>query len=416
MIGTKQNFIKNNFFALLCTLCSLFLFSSCNEIENFSLLKKTPPKTDGTNVAILLPTTGPDAELYRELNKMVKIGLSDGAQGKIKVTSYDSSNRQVLAESMEKIIDNNTDIIIGPVFSEAAEYAHSKLKNKKTTIITLSNNPVLADANLFVFGHAPMRQTEYLVDQLLKSGYNNYIALLPSGRYSQSVSSVLQEMLTSRDAALIRVEYYNHEEEDIARAVKIVSDNVDNLNEADYNLKQPVILLADDPHTLKKVFAYAAQYKLDRKSVLAGDSRININTSNNMSILFTGSANPNSEDVRNKASKLNINHVGFMHEIAYDAGLVVAKNLKDGYSKNDFISKIKQTEFQGLSGKIHFIDSIAQRQYDLIKKHQNNFVIFNQGALSKPHSQDQDLAPEELTPEPNTKDNLDKDNFLQKNS
>lgn len=377
MIHKKNNSHTHNFLKLFFLLFALIAFTSCKDIENMSIFKQdTQAESAKTNVAILLPISGENAEYYKELNKMIKIGLSDGARGKISVTSYDSSNKKLLSESIDKIISNDTDIIIGPIFSEATEVVSAKLRGKKTTIVTLSNNPVLADNNVLVFGHAPMRQIEYLVDQLLNTDYNNYIALLPAGRYSQSVSSVLREMLKSRDATMIRVEYYSDQEEDIARAVKIISDNVDNLNEADYNLTQPVILLGDDPQTLQRVFSYAAQYRLDKKALIAGDGRININTPDKMNTLFTGSIHPNMDVVRHKATKLKITHVGFLHELAYDAGLFVAENISDGYNKSKFMNRAKSISFHGLSGKLHFVDSISQRKYELIKKENNIYTLF----------------------------------------
>lgn len=394
MINTNQNFIIHNLFKIFFILFVALLFSSCNEMENISLFKKAGSSTknkDMVSVATLLPISGDEAEYYQELNKMIKLGLADGAKGKIKVTSYDSSTKQILSESLDKIISNNTDIVIGPLFSEPTEYAAVKLKGQNISLVTLSNNPVLADKNIFVFGHAPMRQMEYLVDQLLKNDYHNYIALLPSGRYSQSVSAVIQEMLKSRDAALVRVEYYNNEEADIARAVKIVSDNVDNLNEADYNLTQPVVLVADDSHTLKTVLNYAAHYKLDKKAVLAGDGRVNLHTDKAVNLLFTGAIHENKNNVLRKASKLNVIHVGFMHELAYDAGRIVASNLAEGYSQDNFANKMKTTSYEGLSGKIHFIDSIAQRHYDVIKKQDNTFMPFN----TKPASVDFEIVTQE---------------------
>lgn len=368
--------IVHNFIRTVIAFCALFLLSACEHGGDLPSLAKS--SKDGVNVAVLLPTSGQESNYYTELNKMIKLGLSDGAKGRIKVTSYDSSTKNTLAESLEQIVANNTDIIIGPIYSEAAQTVAARVKNKNTTIISLSNNPVLSEPDLFVFGHAPMRQLEHLVDQLLLNQYKNYITLLPSGRYSQSVSSILKEMITSRDATLARVEYYNDTEEDIARAMRIVSDNVDNLNEVDYNLTRPVVLLADDPYTLEKVFGYAKQFGLDNKAVIAGDGRINIKAAGPLEIIYTGAIGAQRDSVRSRASGLGVTHLGFMHELAYDAGRIVAENVGKEYNKQQFISAMQNINYQGLSGRVHFTDSIAQRHYDVIRRNGNNYSKFGE--------------------------------------
>lgn len=319
-------------------------------------------------VAILLPLFSEDSKLYRELNTLIKMGIADGAKTKFKVTSYDASNTMVMEESLEKIINQNTNIVIGPVFSEATEAAINKLKGKDIVIITLSNNPVLADKDVFVFGHAPMKQQEFLLDQLLSHKYNNFIAMLPAGRHSKNISSIFQNMINDRKANMVKVEYYNNNEEDIARAARVVSETVDSLNEMDENITQPVVMLADDSYTLQAVFKYLNEYKLDKKSLIVGDSRINISAPENLDFLFSGSANINNNPLISRAGKLGIYHLNFMHHLAYDAGKMVSDTIGMGYDYQSFVEALKSTTFDGISGRISFVDSIAQRKYVAVKK------------------------------------------------
>ena len=224
------------------------------------------------------------------------------------------------------------------------------------------------DKNVFVFGHAPMKQHEFLLDQLLSHGYNNFIAMLPAGRHSKNISSIFQNMIHDRKANMVKVEYYNNSDDDIARAAKVVSDAVDGLNEIDENVTQPVVMLADDSYTLQAVFKYLQEYKLDKKSLIVGDSRININTPENLDFLFSGAVNINDNLLVSKAGKLGIHHLNFMHHLAYDAGRIVSDTVGMGYEYHSFLEALKSNSFEGVSGHITFVDSIAQRRYVAIKK------------------------------------------------
>ena len=88
------------------------------------------------------------------LIRIIKIGLSDGVKSKIRVTTYDSTNQEKLNASLDKIFDRGTDIVIGPVYSQATKTVVQKAKGKITIFLSLSNSPVVADKNIYMCGHA----------------------------------------------------------------------------------------------------------------------------------------------------------------------------------------------------------------------------------------------------------------------
>ena len=386
--------------SIIISLISGVLLLSVSGCEN----SKSPGRVSTNNpvkveeipldVAIMMPISGDNAELYKELSLMAKLGLSDSVQTQVRVTTYDTSNKAVLDDSIRAILGQNpsadqeengivprparkSNIVIGPIFSATTTAVSDALIGQKIPILTLSNNPVLAREDVFVFGHAPMKQTEKLVDDLLSSQYSNFIILLPAGRHSQSVTNVLKEMILPRGGIVSRIEYYNNSEDDIARAVRLISDDVDNLNEIDLNLKKPVILIGDDEANLLKLYAYVAGYNLDKKALIASDSRINIAASNKLNITYTGSSNDRSVLIKSKAQRIGIKHVGFLHEVAYDAGYIAGMSAGSKYDYKEFLANMKMLNkaddesgmrYKGVSGEIHFVDSISQRVYGLISK------------------------------------------------
>jgi hypothetical protein len=58
-----------------------------------------------------------------------------------------------------------------------------------------------------------------------------------------------------------------------------------------------------------------------------------------------------------------------MHALAYDLGKVTASYIGEEFALERFLNRMKSRQpYIGLSGNIHFVDSIAQRQYDIIRK------------------------------------------------
>jgi hypothetical protein len=361
--------IKQKFLKFILSFTCLLLISSCSQTKQVS-----EEKSKVIDVAIVLPLSGSEAVLGKEYAQMIKLGLADGSKTKIRVTTYDSSNRETLDKSLDKILEDGVDIIIGPIYSEETKMVAQKVKGKGTIVLSLSNNPVLADKQTYVLGHAPMRQLEQITNYFLEKKHQNYIALLPAGRYSNTVSKILKDMIVSKGANLAKLEFYGSTPEDMEKSLRIVSDTVDSLNENDYELTRPVILLADDQAALTFLLNEAQKFNLSQKAILAGDSRIDLNLSEGVTTTFTGSLNIINFDLPRRLNTLGILHLSFMHTLSYDAGRLVGSYIGKNYSKAKFVENLNSPiSFAGASGTIGFTDSIAQRKYDILKKENGQY-------------------------------------------
>jgi ABC-type branched-subunit amino acid transport system substrate-binding protein len=380
MNNVKQNYQKwilrsSRRMTTLVAFCCLFIISGCNSMNESSTSKKTASH-DATEIAILVPLSGENAVIGKQYAGLVKMGLASGAKSKIRVTSYDSADEANLRESIKKILEQKINIIIGPIYSRETKAIALQVKNHDVVVVSLSNDPTLADENVFVFGHAPMRQMEQMTDYLLNNDYKNYITLLPAGRYSQTVSQVIHNRITTRSGVVSKSEFYTNSDEDITKAVKIVNDTVDHLNEQEDNLKQPVILVGDDPENLKRIYRIAKGFNLDKKAVIAGDNRLDVDLEEPFDITYTGSIKIDNSNLKQKAAALGVTHFSFMHALAYDAGNLVASSITPRYNKEAFLQRLRTpVKWSGLSGKIYFVDSIAQREYEIIKKQNNAYTI-----------------------------------------
>ena len=371
MINIKQKFTK-----FIISFCFLLALSACESSSSNTNSKKNLSNNTVTEVALLLPLSGENELLGKQYAGMIKMGLGDGAKTKIKVNSYDCSDEIKLKESIKRILEQKTKIIIGPIYSKDTKVLSAAIKDKDVIALSLSNDPTLADNNMFIFGHAPMRQIEQITTYLINNEYKNYVILLPTGRHTQIVSKIIQNIIANKDATLSRMEFYNTTDEDIEKAVNVVSDTVSNLNEQDEILKRPVVIVGDDPENLKRVYQFAKNFNLDKKAVIAGDNRIDVVDDKQFEIIYTGSITLENGNIKQRAANLGINYLSFMHALAYDAGKIVASNIVGNYSKEDFLTRLKSSKkFLGVSGKIHFIDSIAQREYEIIKKQNGIYTL-----------------------------------------
>lgn len=361
MASITRNFAK----IILMFFCSLYL-SSCqtSKEETIVPVKKGQKEIE---IAILMPNQGPDSVVGKQYKDLIKMGLNDGVKSYIHVTSYDGSDEKNVLAAMDKIVARKTKIILGPLYSNFTSLIAEKAKANNIVIITMSNNPALADDKLFVFGHAPLKQLIRIVNYY-GSSHKDFMALLPTGKHSQTVSQVMQNILIQKNATLALTEFYEDNPESIAKAVKNVSDNTDVINERSDTTK-PIIYISDDPKNLSLLAGSINKYNLDKKAILIGDNRIDVDCPENIDISFTGSLNTFNSNVPERAKAFGINHMGFMHLLAYDLGRMTASFIGNEFDLSRFLNRINSRQnYIGLSGNIHFIDSIAQRQYDIIRK------------------------------------------------
>jgi hypothetical protein len=356
---------------LLCII--LFTLSGCQSTKEY-----TPPKV---NVAVLMPLTGKDAAVGKRLASLIQLGLEDGLQGQIDLMTYDAADEKTAQMMMDKIIAKKTKIVLGPLFAPVTYAIMPVAEANNITVITLSNNPAIAGGNIYAFGHAPMRQTERIINYFLQKGHRDVILLLPTGTYSKTMSTIVQDMALRNNAAPVHTEFYNNEPESIASSVAKISSVVDNLNEVEDSNFKPVIYVTDDAQVLELLFSALKKYNLDQKALIIGDNRADIYFPDGINITYTGSLNYMNYGLDKKASELlDIHHLNFMDLMAYDLGRMTAHYLGHGLSQEQFVSRLRSMEgYIGASGSIIFDDNIAGRRYDIIERTGRQYKTIEKG-------------------------------------
>ncbi len=355
---------------IFCFIFSIFLASCANDsnLANNSNFSNTTRK-----VAIILPLFDKYSvmdldNIQKEMEIMIKLAIAGTAKSKVTTLSFFPKNIDELKEATIICNERNVDIIIGPIFSENTKFIAKNIRNKRTPIISFSNDPAIAGNNVIVFGHMPVKQLQFALQSTLDNGYENIIMLLPAGRHAKSISEILQEQIMASNATLVRVEYYNNSKEDMKRAAKIVSDNIISLETNDENSKTAVIV-ADDHKTLKALSNILASHNLGSRSLIISDNRIN-NDSALKKYLYCGGDIQSSNELLKKSSLYGIKHLNLMHELSYDAGVLAMQILKLSADSNAY-------ELKGISGDIKILDNLASRRYNIITQADGIKSYFN---------------------------------------
>ena len=247
--------------------------------------------------------------------------------------------------------------------------------------MTLSNNPSLASKDVYVFGHAPMKQTQRMIDYMLAQGYKDYIMLLPSSKYSRDMVSVVTGIVQEKGARLVQSEFYADKQESIDVAVQNIANTVRDINEADDASMKPVLYVLDDTALLKSVADALKKHNLDIQTVIVGDDKLDVDYDQPMTFLFTGSMLAHNDNALDKAKTLiGVNHLNYLDLAAYDLGKITAYNLGQGLTQDQFLARLNSGHlYLGASGAIKFVGSVADRKYDIIKREGDVYSLVDEG-------------------------------------
>lgn len=369
-----QYIIKEKFSNFICSLACLIFITSCasNDIKQV-----TPQVTQisYTEIAILLPLTGPDADKSKEYISMMRAGLRDGSKAKIHLGIYDCATPEILNKSLEVISARGTDIIIGPIYSAPTQIVADQIRGKGIIAFSLSNNPALASEQVYIFGHAPIKQLQALINYSLHANYDHYITLMPEGEWSHKTNQIIAELIKTRGKKLSATEFYNLEDqESIKAAVNKLLAVIDNLSQNSSG--KPAIILSDEKESMEKLLPILASHGIDKKAILMSDNRINFSPENRIDIIYPGSILFAQNNFLALASGFGIEKLSFMHLLSYDIGRIIGENIGNFYNRKEFVAQVDASNvFSAVSGDTYFAEHIAQRNYQIIKKEGGLYTI-----------------------------------------
>ncbi|WP_422071905.1 penicillin-binding protein activator [Tranquillimonas rosea] len=153
-------------------------------------------------VALLVPQSASNggASISQSVENAARMAVSDlnGAQVDLRV--YDTAGDPSTASAAAtRAADEGAKIVIGPVFSQAANAAGVALANRDVNILSLSNNTAIAGGNVFVLGNTFANTANRLVSYAAQNGRSNiYVIHGEDSAEIQGRDAIVQAINASR--------------------------------------------------------------------------------------------------------------------------------------------------------------------------------------------------------------------------
>ena len=193
----------------LLILASVVVLAACSTVPR----SKAPPEvvadpTDGMHrVALLLPVTGPDAEVGQSIANATALALSDTKATNIRMVTYDTGPG--VAAATKRAIEDGNKVILGPLRGDDVVEVAQMVRPAGVPIISFSNDVGVAGQNVFLLGHLPNQSIERVVRYAKSQGMNRFAGVVSSNVYGQRAQSNITTAVRAAGGTLVGIQVSN---------------------------------------------------------------------------------------------------------------------------------------------------------------------------------------------------------------
>ena len=187
----------------------------------------TPPPgmANRTRVALLVPLSGPRADIGRAVSDAAKLALFDVADGDFELRPYDTSaTGEGAAAAAQRAVADGVKLVIGPIFSAAVQGAAPIVRDAGLNMLAFSNDRNVAAPGIYLSGLFPESQIERVISYAAQRGIRRLGVLAPRGPFGARVLEAARRSSAASGIDLVRTEEFGASTDDIVRAARTIGD------------------------------------------------------------------------------------------------------------------------------------------------------------------------------------------------
>ena len=215
-----------------------FLIYGCETVtyENNSSLKneikpdmlnseiKKQPYNAEIKIGVLLPLSGENSQIGRSLLKAAKLSLNKTKNNNIKLFIKDTENSNTnIISSYYELIEEEVDVILGPLFTKNIKIINPVSKDENTLIITFSNNSEIKNESTFISGLAPEDEIREVINYAMSKGSKNFGLIFPNNEYGLRSKKLIQNLVLEKNGEISELVFYNAKKPDFYEVSKKIA-------------------------------------------------------------------------------------------------------------------------------------------------------------------------------------------------
>lgn len=202
--------------------------------ENKDLTKKK-----NLNVVLMLPLSGKNYQIGQSLLNSAHLAVDKINNNKIILRVIDTGNEEKILIRLYSLLENDIDIVIGPVFTEEINRVKEIIKSKNIPMLALSNNSKLQEEKLYVFGLTLEDEIRQLLEYSLQNNLKKYAVIIPDNEFGSRVQTEIKKFSSMYDSLSFNFNFYDSEFPNFYE----ISRSVSNFEERKINLENKILIL-----------------------------------------------------------------------------------------------------------------------------------------------------------------------------
>ena len=123
----------------------------------------------------------------------------------------------------DELLSMKIENFIGPLFSSSLLAIEDRILSSKIKVFALTNNTIMANKNIWVFGIDPQQQAKKISNFAIKQGIEKFALLLPNSEYGYLISETVKSTLKKSGLEPERIEFFDNNIESQEVAAKNIS-------------------------------------------------------------------------------------------------------------------------------------------------------------------------------------------------
>ena len=180
-----------------------------------------PPGGGPVKVAILLPLSGPNAELGKAMLEAAQLALfTMGGERMILLPRDTTGTADGAASAAKAVIADGARLILGPLIADEVEAVKPIAQAANINVVAFSTKTQIAGGNVFLMGFLPRQEIAREVSYAHEQGLSRFAALAPNTPYGHLMADSLKDVASEAGATVAQIEYFDPRVVDTSAAVK----------------------------------------------------------------------------------------------------------------------------------------------------------------------------------------------------
>tara|TARA_B100001250_G_scaffold162217_1_gene139366 strand:- start:134 stop:1597 length:1464 start_codon:yes stop_codon:yes gene_type:complete len=221
---TVENILKNNKTEIKKTIEEAVPDTDTDTGTDTGTEHITDIKNKTIKVGIMLPLTGKHYQIGNSLLSASQLALDKTQNKNIKFFIRDTGNEDNITKNFYSLLNENVDIILGPIFSKSIFKIQPLAKDENIQIITFSNNTKVAQNNLYIFGLTLEDEVQSILEYSIRSENKKLAAILPDNEYGKRIKNEITKFHNHNSSQLVKIIMYNPNNPDFYEISKNISE------------------------------------------------------------------------------------------------------------------------------------------------------------------------------------------------